>query len=148
MIVSLLKRSKKNYYSFFFLHNQANVKETWDGIHSLINVSKKKDLSPTKLIYKNNEKVSNIDMAESLNDFFVNIGSSVEVKIPNSKSSFSSYLGMPNNKSIFLNPCTPTEIVLIINNMKSSKTCRTNSISTNLLIEFAELFGLHYKYVT
>ena len=70
MIVSLLKRSKKNYYSFFFLHNQANVKETWDGIYSLINVSKKKDLSPTKLIYKNNEKVSNIDMAESLNDFF------------------------------------------------------------------------------
>ena len=27
MIVSLLKRSKKNYYSFFFLHNQANVKQ-------------------------------------------------------------------------------------------------------------------------
>ena len=80
--------------------------------------------------------------------FFVNIGSSVEVKIPNSKGSFSSSLGMPNNKSIFLNPCTPTEIVLIINNMKSSKACRTNSISTNLLIEFAELFGLHYKYVT
>ena len=27
MVVSLLKRSKKNYYSFFFLHNQANVKK-------------------------------------------------------------------------------------------------------------------------
>ena len=78
-------------------------------------------------------------MAESLNDFFVNIGSSIEVKIPKSKSSFSSYLGVPNNKSIFLKPCTPTEIVLIINNMKSSKVYGPNSISTNLLIKFAEL---------
>ena len=77
-------------------------------------------------------------MAESLNDFFVNIGSSIEAKIPKSKKSFSSYLGNPNNKSIFLEPCTPTELVLIISNLKSSKACGPNSISTSLLIEFSE----------
>ena len=37
-------------------------------------------------------------MAESLNDFFVNIGASVEAKIPQSKKHFSSYLVNPNNK--------------------------------------------------
>ena len=51
------------------------------------NVLKKR----TKLIYKNREKTNNIEMSESLNDFFVNIGSSVESKIPKSKRHFVSY---------------------------------------------------------
>ena len=78
-------------------------------------------------------------MAESLNDFFVNIGSSVESKIPQSKRSFSYYLRNANNKSIFLKPCTNIEVLFIISNMNSSKASGPNSISTNLLIEFSEL---------
>ena len=45
------------------------------------NVSTKKNSTPTKLIYKNKEKTNNIEMAESLNDVFVNIRSSVESKV-------------------------------------------------------------------
>ena len=78
-------------------------------------------------------------MAESLNDFFVNIGSSVEAKISKSQNRFSSFLGSANNKSIFLQPCTSTEILEIISNMKSSKSSGPNSISTNLLIEFSQM---------
>ena len=85
-IVTLLRRSKENYYSSNFLQNQSDVKKTWDGIRNLINGSKKKTQTPTKIIYKNEGKVSDIDMAESLNDFFVNIGLSVEAKIPKSKT--------------------------------------------------------------
>ena len=70
MIVTLIKRSKKNYYTSFFLINQGNVKKNWDGIRNLINVSKKKNTSPSKIIYKNETYTSNLDMAESLNDFF------------------------------------------------------------------------------
>ena len=88
----------------------------------MINVSKKKNSTPTKLIYKNQEKVSNVEIAESLNDFFVNIGSSVESKIPKSRNNLQSYLGIPNSKSIFLEPCTPAEILKIIENMKSTNT--------------------------
>ena len=132
MIVSLLRQSKGNYFASYFLNNQSNVKKTWDGIRNLINVSKKKNSSPSKLVYKNEEKVSNFDMAESLNDFFVNIGASIEAKIPSSKQSFSSYLKNPNNKSIFLSPCTGDELMSIIKDMSSSKACGPNSISTNL----------------
>ena len=139
MIITLLRKSKSNYYSHFFVHYQNNVKKTWDGIRNLINVSRKKNSSPTKLIYKNEEKVTNIDMAESLNDFFVNIGSSVEGKIPQPQHHFSSYLGNANDKSIFLESCTPTEILSIINNLNSSKSCGPNSIATNLLIEFSPI---------
>ena len=53
MIVTLLRKSKQNYYTAYFLENQSNMKKTWDGIRTIINVSKKKTSPPTKLIYKN-----------------------------------------------------------------------------------------------
>ena len=128
-ILALYKRYRKQ--------NQGNVKKTWDGIRNLI-VAKKKNTPPIKLIYKNKENTSNIEMAESLIDFFVNIGSSVEAKIPKSKRSFVSYLGDSNHKCIFLLPCSPTEILLTINDMKSSKASGPNSITSNLLMEFSQ----------
>ena len=139
MIVNLLRVSKNNHYTSFFLQNQGNVKKTWDGIRNLIDVSKKKCAPPTKIVYNNEIKTSNIDMANSLNDFFTNVGSSIESKIPKSKRTFSSFLGDANSKSIFLSPCDNRELLLIISQMKSSKACGPNSISTNLLIEFSEL---------
>ena len=64
MMINLLRRSKQNYYSLFFIQNQSNIKKTCDKC------IKKEELNPTKLIYKNQEKVSNDEIAQSLNDFF------------------------------------------------------------------------------
>ena len=113
------------------------LKKTWDGIRNLFNVSKKKNTTPTKIIYKNQIKNSNIDMAESLNDFFIHIGSTLENTIPKSNNTFFSYLGKANNKSIFLKPCSHTEVLLIVSGMKCSKACGPNSLPTNLLVEFS-----------
>ena len=45
-----------------------------------------------------------------------------------------------------MQPCSPTEILLIINDMKSSKASGPNSITINLLIEFSQF--LVYPSVT
>ena len=71
--------------------------------------------------------------------FFTNIGSLIENKIPKSKKAFSSFLGDPNCRSVFLTPCDSEEILLLLGQMKSSKASEPNSISTNLLIEFRDL---------
>ena len=118
------------------MQNQGNVKKTWDGIRNVINVSKKKKTSPTKTIYKNEIKSSNIDMAESLNDFFIHVGSTLEKNIPKSNKTFTSYLGNANKNSIFLKPCDNTELLLIVNGMNTSTACGPNSLPTNLLVEF------------
>ena len=70
--------------------------------------------------------------------FFVCIGSTLEEKIPKSKKTFYFYLGKSNDKSIFLKPCTDTEVLTIIKCMKISKACGPNNIPTNLLNEFPE----------
>ena len=137
LIVTLLKQSKKNYYSSYFIENQNNVKNTWDDFRNLINVSKKKTSLPTKIIYKNEQKNCNMDIANSFNDFFINIGKTIESNITQSKTSFKSFLKNANEKSIFLRPCDQIEVLLIINGLKSSKAPEPNSISSSILVEFS-----------
>ena len=63
-MIGTLRRSRANYLSSFFVENQNYAKNPWDGVRNLINVSEKKNSTPTKLIYKNKEKTNNIEMAE------------------------------------------------------------------------------------
>ena len=118
--------------------NQGNVKKTWDGIRSLINVSKKRTLTPTKLVYKNKTQYTDKDIAESLNNFFVNIGSTVEEKIPKTQKTFFSFLKDPNERSLFLKEVTHCEILSFLNAFKSSKACGPNSIPTKFLLQCSE----------
>ena len=106
----------------------------WDP--ELVNVGRKKGSLPAKVIYKNKEKTSNIDIANSFNDFFVNIGKNVEAKIPQSSSTFSSYLKTPNERSLFLKPCDQEEVLSIINSFKTSTAPGPNSIPPFILLEF------------
>ena len=70
LITMLMKQSKKKHFSAYFLSNYNNTKKTWDGIRQLINVSKKKSDLPSKVFYKNQEKNTPSDIANSFNDFF------------------------------------------------------------------------------
>ena len=62
----------------------SNIKKTWDGIRSILSIAKKKATTIEQLNYKNRILTKN-DKANALNDFYSNIGSSVENKIPKSK---------------------------------------------------------------
>ena len=93
LIVSLLRMSKKKHYADYFEEHKTNIKKTWDGIRDLLNVSKKTSININKVIHDNKVISDNKGIAQSMNNFFVNIGTSVEAKIPNAKTSFQSYLG-------------------------------------------------------
>ena len=77
------------------------MKKTWDGIRDLINVTKKKCTSITKL-YKDKIITDNREIANTINKCFVNIGSSVESKIPPSSKNFIEYLDAPNPASLLV----------------------------------------------
>ena len=46
MVMSLIRRSKKDYYNNFFEEHKSNVKKTWEGIRNIVNISKKSRHSP------------------------------------------------------------------------------------------------------
>merc|ERR1711881_831641 len=77
-IVTLLRQSKKKYYSDYFEEHKQNMKKTWDGIRNLINVSKKSSININKIVHENKTFTDNKGIAKTLNNYFVNIGPSIE----------------------------------------------------------------------
>ena len=140
MVTSLLRLSKKMHYNDYFLEHQSNIKKTWEGIRGLLNVNKKGDTSVNKLFHNNIELNQPEEMANAMNNFFINIGRSVENKIPQSNKLFNEYLGEPNRYSITLNDCTTAEINEYIDMLNVSKASGPFSVPTNILINNKDVF--------
>ena len=116
------------------------MKKTWEGIRDLINVNKKANSNIDKLIVHNEEITDPADMASSINNFFVNIGKSVDQKIPQSNKIFSDFLGDMNPYCITLNPCTDAEIRELVSGVNWSKASGPYSIPSNIVKSFKEVF--------
>jgi len=140
MIISLIRKSKRKYYFDFFNKHNTNIKKTWEGIRQLVNINKNKSVSIKLLKNENNSDITdNKEMANSFNNFFSNIGNSVEKKIPRSQKCFSSYLTTPINSTFNITLCNEIEIKNIISNLGVNKASGPNSIPTSLLKEFSSL---------
>ena len=59
MVISHIRRSKKDYYNTFFEEHKSNVKKTWEEIRNIVNISKKNKIVPTQVIYNNEVKYTN-----------------------------------------------------------------------------------------
>ena len=77
-----LKRSKKSYYSNYFDKHSSNIKKTWQGIRSLVNVKNKLNLGLTQLNINGKIIEESKDVANHINDFFVNVGPDLDKSIP------------------------------------------------------------------
>ena len=100
-VIRLIRNSKNEYYAHFFDQNKSDMKKTWEGIRDVVNISKKANIVPNNITYKNVQHDDNAGMTNSFNDFFVNIGNTVEAKIPCGKNHFASYLNGQNNSTLF-----------------------------------------------
>ena len=140
-IITLLRISKKQYFSNYFEEHNTNIKKTWEAIRNLINVSKKSSTKINKIIHNDQHITDNKGIADTINNFYTSIGSSIEAKIPQSKKSFQEYLGNSNFSSIYLNECTLEEITKIINDINISKSCGPFSKPTKILKEFSNILS-------
>ena len=145
MILTLTRKSKKVYYSNYFSQHNSNIKKNWEGIRELVNMNKKKS-NNVRMIFENNKHITNNkDMANSFNDFYSNVGKNIEQKIPKTNTHFSSFLNFTINSKFSFTPCSKAEIKSIILEFGNNKACGPNSIPTNLLKEFIELFAYPIK---
>ena len=141
IIITLLRKSKHDYYSRFFADNKSDIKETWKGINKIITKNKKNHSTPNSMnkggILINDKK----EIANEFNEFFSSIGKKIDEKIPKSKKSFQDYLIEPNTQQFVLSPVNSNEVTCIINTMKLSKGCGPTSIPTKLLKDLHLIFS-------
>ena len=72
------------------------MKNTWQGIKQIINMNNKASPRITQLKYKGKQIDTNVDMANTFNDFFTYIGPILDSRIPESLR--------PDRSNIYLPP--------------------------------------------
>ena len=75
---SLIKVAKKKYLSY---KEKCNIKDTWKLINSLLNKSQPKH-NPSYFVHDNMEVRGHRNIADTFNDYFVNIGSNIANQLP------------------------------------------------------------------
>ena len=76
-----IKKAKKAYYQEYFQNNLSNMKNTWKGIKNILNLNNK-GTQVTQLNYNGKNLNKNKDMADAFNEFFTNVGPTLDNDIP------------------------------------------------------------------
>ena len=123
-----LRQAKKQYFNIKFDKVKDNIKSTWKVINNLLN-KKRQHLKIDSLEYEDKIISNKHDIANSFNNFFVDIGKKLQDSNVDAKqNSFKKYLKTPNKKTIFLRPITKSEIITIVDNMKNNTSSSIDNI--------------------
>ena len=79
-ITSLIRKSKENYYQNLFNRNSGNIKKTWKLINKICNRGQNKSLE--KIIHNDTTITDPLQIAETFNNFFVNIADNLASNLP------------------------------------------------------------------
>ena len=153
MLVALVRQSKKNHFQIFFQSNNKNLRETWKGIKSLINIHDKKKSLPSCLSQGDSIITDPNEISNSFNDFFTSIAGEIQDTIHSAHTDHTKYLKTPNLQSIFISPTDGAEISTLIQKLNKNKASGPNSIPTQLLqilnekisYVFSKLFNLSFS---
>ena len=132
----LIKDSKMNFYKTYFTRNNKNLRKVWQGIKSIINNKTKIYDTPTCLIHDEKTITDPVDISNQFNNYFSNIADSIlDKKKYHGVKSHIDFLKDPssNNINVVFNPTDENEVLNIISNMKSNKSCGPVSIPINIL---------------
>ena len=81
LISTLLKRSKRLYFTTFFNDNLNNLKNTWKGIKNLISLKTVSNSSPSSIYYNNKTVTSPFEIASAFNYYFSNIALDIQASL-------------------------------------------------------------------
>ena len=132
LISTLLKRSKRLYFTKFFNGNLNNFKNTWKGVKNLISLKTVSYSSPSSIYHNNKTVASLFEIKNAFNNYFSNIALDIQSSINYSAKDFHEFLPPLNIESFFLSPNDKSEIISIISALVSQKSSGPNSIPINI----------------
>ena len=132
-VVSLCRISKKNYFQTYFQKHINDIKKTWKGIKSIINIKSKIKTHPTTIMLE--EKLINDPkiIANEFNTYFSNIAEKLQEKCHDFGQDYTSYIQNENVNSFFIFPTNENEIFKILKSLDDKKSEGPHSIPTVIL---------------
>lgn len=139
-LTNIIRISKKEYYKNKLDNNKNNTKGIWNILNNIIRDGAKQNGLPKYFIDKDIENYNMDEVADSFNNFFVNIGPELAGKIPDTRSDgeHMGKLGNSNPCSMFLNVVEEKEVLNIVKKCKSKKSTDCNDIDMSLVKQVIE----------
>ncbi|XP_065681549.1 uncharacterized protein LOC136095198 [Hydra vulgaris] len=131
----LKKQSKKNYYSLLLNKTFGNARKTWNVIKEITGVGNVKiDNFPKRLQRDGNigDAFANKEIAETFNDFFINIGKKVASAIPEGSKSFEPFL-KKSDSIMDESELLVDELRLAISMLKTNKSVGLDEINPDVV---------------
>lgn len=138
---SVLKLSKKNFFSNKFQEASNNVKETWKVLNMLLN--KANNTSIIKEVIQNGTSYTTpLDIANKLNEYFINIGRNIQASIK-TNISYTTYLKKIKSppQSFALWDATREEVINILKNLKPKQSRGHDGLSMKMLKSLADILS-------
>ena len=133
LLSTLMKESKKSYFTNYFRNNLNDLKSTWKGIKNLISLKELLNVAPSSISDKGQSLSEPQEIANAFNKYFLNIATDIQSFIIYSKNNFHDFLPSININSFLLNPTDEIEVKNIILSLNLSKAFGPNSIPTKIL---------------
>ena len=146
-VKSLLRLSKKQYFTRYFEEHSSNAKKLWEGVNQIIASKPKPNSSINCLeINDDNNNKTNVTNPKQISNFankyFTNIASDIlkQRKYDGNKH-FKQFLKNPNTIKFLIHQTSQAEIESIIKEFDSSKGVGPNSIPTKILKQISHLIS-------
>ena len=124
--------AKKKFYSTKFGLHRNNARETWRLIRKLLGNQTFEEQPKTFSASDGSSLTSPLDIADSFNNYFSNIGLDLAKRITTPNVSFENYLGNPLVQSLNVIPSTTNEIIEISVNLRNSHSCGVDGIDPSI----------------
>ena len=130
---TLKRTAKKRYYSEQLNQYKTDIKKTWRILNELCNKNNNKTTSCDSFHINNQEVTEPMAISNEFNRYFTNIGNQLADSIPKSNYDIDHWMKDKSRHTIFLAPTDPTEVRVILHNLKPKKSMGHDGVSTWLL---------------
>jgi hypothetical protein len=144
-LLQILRISERNHYHNLLEEHKNNVKKTWIVLKDIIGKKKSKCLQD-KFNVGNNIITNKKQISEGFNDYFTNVGKSLEQNIAISDIDPIQYIHSSNPDSIFLSPVTETEVKNLLQHLKNT-SCGLDGIHAKIIKKTFEFYIEPLKHV-
>ena len=132
-MVALIRLSKNNHFRKYFTNNAEDIKRTWKGIKSIINLKAASGALPASMSINKESESDPTKIAEGLNSYFASIAEKLQGNIYSVNTNFRKYLSDRVDANFLMRSADAEEILRIIASLVNSKATGPNSIPTDIL---------------
>ena len=120
-IVALLRLSKNNHFRAYFRANSSDLKKTWKGINSIINIRDASNNLPTSMLINNISESDPTKIAEGFNNHYASVAKKLQDKIHSNNTNFTRYLSDRVDSNFLFRSADTGEIIRVISSFVNSK---------------------------